>query len=435
VEIHKNKEEKGMTYLYLKTARPTKIEDLSQVRETVANLITKVKNEGDAAVYELTKKFDGVDRKQLKVSEEEFFAARKEVPYTLKEDILFGINQIRNFAKAQRDSISEFETEIYPGIHLGHRIVPIENVGAYVPGGRYPILSAAQMLIVPAKVAGSKRVIACTPPRSDGKVHPAVLLAAQESGVDDVYCTGGVQAIAAMAYGTETIKPVDIIAGPGNKWVTEAKRQVSGVVGLDLQAGPSEILVIADETGNADVIAADLLGQLEHDPNACCMLVTTSRELGEATIKEVEKQLLVLATADVARAAWENQGEVVVVADLDDAAKVSNDWAPEHLEIHTKYPKAILPKLTNYGSVFLGEAAAEVFADKVSGTNHTLPTARAARYTGGVWVGTFLKWITHQWVSEDGMRLLAEITVNQSNIEGMAAHAESAAIRLRKLQK
>ncbi|MZQ99256.1 MAG: histidinol dehydrogenase [Acidaminobacter sp.] len=423
-----------MAYEYLKEAKPAKAEDLSELRVTVADLIQQVKVGGDQAVYELAKKFDKIDRRALKVTEEEFYNARKEVPLTLKEDINFGINQIRNFAKAQRESLSEFEAEIYPGIHLGHRLIPVENVGTYVPGGRYPILSAAQMLIVPAKVAGSKRVIACTPPRSDGKVHPAVLYAAQESGVDDVYCIGGVQAIAAMAYGTETIKPVDIIAGPGNKWVTEAKRQVNGIVGLDLQAGPSEILIIADETGEADIIAADLLGQLEHDPNARCLLATTSRQLAVETIAEVEKQLSVLSTADVARVAWENQGEVVVVSDLNEAAHVANDWAPEHLEIHTKYPKVLLPKLTNYGAAFLGVETAEVFADKVAGTNHTLPTARAARYTGGVWVGTFLKWLTHQWVSQDGMKLLAEITVNQSTIEGMAAHAESAAIRLRKMK-
>ena len=423
-----------MAYEYLKEAKPAKAEDLSELRVTVADLIQQVKVGGDQAVYELAKKFDKIDRRALKVTEEEFYNARKEVPLTLKEDINFGINQIRNFAKAQRESLSEFEAEIYPGIHLGHRLIPVENVGTYVPGGRYPILSAAQMLIVPAKVAGSKRVIACTPPRSDGKVHPAVLYAAQESGVDDVYCIGGVQAIAAMAYGTETIKPVDIIAGPGNKWVTEAKRQVNGIVGLDLQAGPSEILIIADETGEADIIAADLLGQLEHDPNARCLLATTSRQLAVETIAEVEKQLSVLSTADVARVAWENQGEVVVVSDLNEAAHVANDWAPEHLEIHTKYPKVLLPKLTNYGAAFLGVETAEVFADKVAGTNHTLPTARAARYTGSVWVGTFLKWLTHQWVSQDGMKLLAEITVNQSTIEGMAAHAESAAIRLRKMK-
>lgn len=417
---------------YLKTAVPVKAQDLSQLRDVVTGLIQQVRDGGDKAIFEMTKKFDNIERQPLRVTEEEFAAAEKEVPLTLKEDIRFGINQIRNFAKAQRDSLSEFETEIYPGIHLGHRLVPVENVGCYVPGGRYPILSAAQMLIVPAKVAGSSRVIACTPPRSDGRVHPAVLFAAQEAGADEVYCVGGVQAIAAMAYGTETIRPVDLICGPGNKFVTEAKRQVNGVVGLDLQAGPSEIFVIADETGNADVIAADLLGQLEHDPNARCVLATTSRQLAQETMAEVEKQLNVLATADVARVAWENQGEVVVVDELDEAVQVANAWAPEHLEIHTRYPQVLLPKLTNYGAAFLGEAAAEVFADKVAGTNHTLPTARAARYTGGVWVGTFLKWLTHQWVSDEGMRLLARITVNQSTIEGMAAHAESAAIRLRK---
>jgi sulfopropanediol 3-dehydrogenase len=424
-----------MAYQYLKSAKPSKPEDQRKLTEEVANIIQKVRSEGDAAVIELTKKFDGIERKSLRVTEEEFAAARKAVPLSLKEDMKFGINQIRNFAQAQRNSLSEFETEIYPGIHLGHRLVPIANVGAYIPGGRYPILSAAQMLIIPARVAGSRRVIGCTPPRKDGKVHDAVLFAAEESGVDELYCVGGVQAIAAMAYGTETIKPVDIIVGPGNKWVTEAKRQVNGVVGLDLQAGPSEILVIADETGEADVIAADLLGQLEHDVNARGILVTTSRKLAEETIAEVEKQLKKLATADVAAVSWLNNGEVVVADDLDEAVEVANQWAPEHLEVHTKYPKVLLPKLTNYGSLFLGKEAAEVFADKVAGTNHTLPTARAARYTGGVWVGTFLKWITHQWVSKDAMRMLGEIVVNQSTIEGMAAHAESAAIRLRKQTK
>lgn len=421
-----------MAYQYLKSATPKKPEDQNQLTDVVAGIIQKVRAEGDAAVFELTKKFDGIERRDLKITEEEFETARNEVPLTLKEDMKFGINQIKNFAKAQLASLSEFEQEIYPGIHLGQRLVPIANVGAYVPGGRYPILSAAQMLIIPAKVAGTSRIIACTPPRSDGKVHPAVLFAAKESGADEVFCVGGVQAIAAMAYGTESIKPVDKIAGPGNKWVTEAKRQVNGVVGLDLQAGPSEILVIADDTARADIVAADLLGQLEHDPNARGMLVSTSRELAEETIAEVERQLNKLATADVARVAWENQGEVVVVDNLDEAAQAANEWAPEHLEVHTQYPQVLLPKLTNYGSAFLGERAAEVFADKVAGTNHTLPTARAARYTGGVWVGTFLKWITHQWVSDEGMRLLAKITLRQSTIEGMVAHGESAAIRLRK---
>jgi sulfopropanediol 3-dehydrogenase len=424
-----------MNLKYLKTAKPAKPEDLSQVRETVEQMIESVREKGDAAVIEYTRKLDGIERKDLRISKEEFAQARKELSPSLKEDMQFGINQVRSFARAQREAMKEIDIEISPGIHLGHRIVPISDVGAYIPGGRYPILSAAQMLVIPARVAGVHRVIGCTPPRKDGKVHPAVLFAAEESGVDDLFCVGGVQAIAAMAYGTETIKPVDKIVGPGNKWVTEAKRQVNGVVGLDLQAGPSEILVIADETAQADVVAADLLGQLEHDPNARGMLVTTSRELAAETILEVERQLEKLITSDVARPAWENQGEVVIVESLEDAAVISDQWAPEHLEIHTRYPHALLHRLSNYGSAFIGEAAAEVFADKVSGTNHALPTAGAARYTGGVSVNTFLKILTHQWVTEDAMRTLAGIVVRQSTIEGMAAHAESAAIRLRKLDK
>lgn len=417
---------------YLKQAVPKSPEDVRQMSESVAQLIAKVRSEGDAAVLELTERFDKVKRSSLAVTEAEFDKARKAIPHTLKEDMDFGINQVRSFAKAQLDTLAEFEAEIGPGIHMGHRIIPIASSGSYVPGGRYPILSAAQMLMIPAKVAGVKRVVGCTPPRADGEIHPAVLYAAQQSGVDELYCVGGVQAIAAMAYGTETIKPVDKIVGPGNAWVTEAKRQVNGVVGLDLQAGPSEILVIADETGLADVVAADLLGQLEHDPNARGVLVTTSRALAAETIKEVEKQLKVLDTADTAGVAWENQGEVVVVDSLEEAADFANEWAPEHLEIHTKYPHWLLDKLHNYGSCFVGVEAAEVFADKVSGTNHTLPTAGAARYTGGVWVGTFLKWITHQWVDEKAMRTLAGIVYRQSTVEGMTAHGESAAIRLRK---
>ena len=417
---------------YLKQAEPKKPEDLRQVSETVAQLIQTVRQGGDAAVMALTEKFDGIRQEKLVIGEDEFLAAEKSMPLTLKEDMDFGINQIRTFAKMQLETLGEFEKEIYPGIHMGHRLVPLASTGAYMPGGRYPILSAAQMLVIPAKVAGVGHIAACTPPRKDGKIHPAVLYAARKSGVDVCYCVGGVQAIAAMAYGTETIRPVDKIVGPGNKWVTEAKRQVNGVVGLDLQAGPSEILVIADSTGKPDVIAADLLGQLEHDPNARGVLVTTDRQLGADTILEVERQLGVLATADVASISWKNQGEVVIVDSLEEACEFANEWAPEHLEVHTKYPKAILSDLKNYGSCFLGVEAAEVFADKVAGTNHTLPTGAAARYTGGVWVGTFLKWITHQWVDAEAMRLLAGIVTRQSTIEGMMAHAESAAIRLKK---
>lgn len=417
---------------YLKTAVPKTPEDLRETSETVAQLIQKVRDEGDTAIYELTEKFDKIKQDHLVVTEDELLMAEKEIPLTLKEDMDFGINQIRNFAKAQRDSLQEVDAEIYPGIHLGHRIIPLSSAGAYVPGGRYPILSATQMLVIPAKVAGVPHVAMCTPPRRDGKIHPAVLYAAKQSGADICYCIGGVQAIAAMAYGTETIKAVDKIVGPGNKWVTEAKRQVNGVVGLDLQAGPSEILVVADATGKPDIIAADLLGQLEHDPNARACLVTDDRELGLETIREVERQLTVLPTADVAGVSWKNQGEVIVTDTMEEACVVANEWAPEHLEIHTKYPHVQLSQLHNYGSCFVGVEAAEVFADKVAGTNHTLPTARAARYTGGVWVGTFLKWITHQWVSEEAMKMLAGIVTRQSTIEGMYAHAESAAIRLRK---
>ena len=427
------KEDCIMSREYLKKAIPQIPEDMSEVVETVAKLISEVREKGDSAVRLLTKKFDNIDLEKMVYTEEDFNAAEKAMPVTLKEDMDFGFNQVTNFAKAQFDTISEFEKEVGPGIHMGHRIIPISSVGAYIPGGRYPILSAPPMLICPAKVAGVSRIVACTPPRRDGKLHPATLYAIKRCGADECYCVGGVQAIAAMAYGTETIRPVDKIVGPGNKWVTEAKRQVNGVVGLDLQAGPSEILVLADKTGQADIIAADLLGQLEHDPNARGVLVTNSRELGEATIAEVERQVKLLATCETASTSWKNHGEVVITSSMEEACDFANEWAPEHLEIHCKHPDVMLSRLHNYGSCFVGVNAAEVFADKVSGTNHTLPTGRAARYTGGVWVGTFLKWITHQGVDKEAMKLLAHIVYRQSTIEGMVAHAESAAIRLRKV--
>jgi histidinol dehydrogenase/sulfopropanediol 3-dehydrogenase len=286
------------------------------------------------------------------------------------------------------------------------------------------------MSLVPAKVAGVKRVLACSSPGREKRINPAILYTMASIGADEIYCLGGAQAIAAMAYGTETIRPVDLIVGPGNQYVMEAKRQVFGTVGIDFLAGPSECLVIADETARADYIAADLLAQCEHDPQARGAVVTTSEELGKAVLEEIERQLKDLETEDVARQSWEDHGEVVVVSTLEEAAAYANEYAPEHLEVHTRDPKAILPLLTSYGSLFLGEAAAEVFADKVAGTNHILPTLRGARYTGGLWVGNFLKVITHQWVDEQGMKVLAPYSVRQAEFETMDAHRRAALIRM-----
>lgn len=421
-----------MARSYLKKAIPQTAADIRALQENVAALIQEVRNGGDEAVRAMTKRFDGIDIGSFQVTEEEIISAEKAMPLTLKEDMDFAMNQVRTFAKAQLDTLHNLDVEVGEGVHLGHRVVPIGSAGAYVPGGRYPIIASCQMLVTPASVAGVKRIAAVTPPQKTGALHPATLYALKSCGATEIYKIGGVQAIAALAYGTETIKPVDKIVGPGNKYVAEAKRQVNGVVGLDLQAGPSEILIIADSTAHADVLAADLLGQLEHDPNAKGCLVTTDRELGEETIKEVEKQLVHLATRDVAGVSWKGQGEVVVVDSMEEACDFANEWAPEHLQIHCKYPEVMLNKVNNYGSCFLGEAAAEVFGDKVSGTNHTLPTGRAARYTGGVWVGTFLKWITHQWVTENAMKKLGYACYRECMAEGMVAHALAAAIRLEK---
>lgn len=421
-----------MALEYLKKAVPQTAADIKKLQDTVAALIQEVRDGGDEAVRAMTKRFDGIELGDFRVTEDEFLAAEKALPRTLKEDMDFAMNQVRSFAQAQRDTLHNLDVEVGEGIHLGHRIVPVSSAGAYVPGGRYPIIASCQMLVCPASVAGVKRIAAVTPPQKSGSLHPATLYALKSCGATEVYKVGGVQAIAALAYGTETIKPVDKIVGPGNKYVAEAKRQVNGVVGLDLQAGPSEILILADETAHADVLAADLLGQLEHDPNAKGCLCTTSKELGLETIKEVEKQLVHLATRDVAGVSWVGQGEVVVVDSMDEACDFANEWAPEHLQVHCKYPKVMLNKLYNYGSIFLGERAAEVYGDKVSGTNHTLPTGKAARYTGGVWVGTYLKWITHQWVTEDAMKKLGYACYRNCMAEGMVAHALAAAIRLEK---
>jgi histidinol dehydrogenase len=286
------------------------------------------------------------------------------------------------------------------------------------------------MSLVPAKVAGVKRVVACSSPGKEKRINPAILYTMGAIGAEEIYCLGGAHAIAAMAYGTESIKPVDLIVGPGNQYVTEAKRHVFGTVGIDFLAGPSECLIIADETARADYIAADLLAQCEHDTEARGALVTTSESLGKRTLEEIERQLRDLETEEVARKSWEDKGDVVVVPTLEDACAWTNDYAPEHLEVHTKDPKALLPLLTSYGSLFLGEAAAEVFADKVAGTNHILPTLRGARNTGGLWVGHFLKVMTHQWVDERGVKVLAPYSVRQAEFETMDAHRRAALIRL-----
>jgi len=419
----------GMHANYLKKAKPVLEADVKALRQAVEEIIDSVRREGDAALARYAKTFDGYEG-PVRVGDAAFEAACKELPAEIIEGLDFAIERVTAFAEAQRSRISEFEQEMIPGVFMGHRLVPVESCAAYVPAGRYPCLTSAVMSLVPAKVAGVRRIVACSSPGKEKRINPAILYTMVKIGADEIYCLGGAQAIAAMAYGTQTIAPVDLIVGPGNQYVMEAKRQVFGTVGIDFLAGPSECMVIADETGRADYIAADLLAQCEHDPQARGALVTTSEMLGRQVLAEIERQLKQLTTEAVTRQSWEDKGDVVVVPTLEDACAWANDYAPEHLEVHTRDPKALLSRLTSYGSLFLGEAAAEVFADKVAGTNHILPTLRGARYTGGLWVGHFLKVITHQWVDARGVKVLAPYSVRQGEFETMDAHRRAALIRL-----
>jgi sulfopropanediol 3-dehydrogenase len=399
------------------------------VENAVSAIIQRVRQDGDAALKSYLRQFDEVDIEELRVQESDIQKAQSQLPQTMIEDIQFSVKRIRAFAQAQRQTLSEFEQEMIPGVYLGQRVIPIETVGAYVPGGRYPLLSSAQMAIIPAKVAGVSNVKVCTPPTKTGEVHPAVLVAAHLSGADEIYRVGGAQAIAALAYGTESIAPVNKITGPGNLYVTEAKRQVHGQVGIDLLAGPSEVLVVADQFANPVYVASDLLAQAEHDINARVALVTTDRTLGMAVLREIEEQLKTLPTANIARFSWERRGQVFLADSLEEAILLVNEWAPEHLHVQTINAYDIKDQFINYGSLFLGELSSVVYADKVCGTNHILPTRGAAKYTGGVWVGTFLKVVTYQKIEQQGVDVLAPHCVRQSSQEGLIGHLRSANVR------
>jgi sulfopropanediol 3-dehydrogenase len=336
---------------------------------------------------------------------------------------------VRGFAQAQRQSLSNVEVETLPGVTLGHKVIPVASAGSYVPGGRYAILASAHMTIVTAKVAGVGRVAACTPPLA-AELPASTIAAMHLAGADEIYCLGGVQAIAALALGTETIAPVEFIAGPGNVYVAEAKRQLFGRVGIDLLAGPTEIVIVADETADAELVAADLLAQAEHGPTSPAVLVTTSTELGGAVEQELKRQLENLPTADVAAAAWRERGEIRVVADDDEAVGILDELAFEHVEVHTRDPDWFLARLRNYGSLFLGETTTVAYGDKTIGTNHILPTGRAARYTGGLWVGKYLKTVTYQRVTPAASGAIAELSARLSRLEGFEAHARSCDLRV-----
>ena len=411
---------------YIKAPQEIAAADDERVRELVADIRRNVAERGDAALREYSLQFDGVDVDELRIGEADIEAARLACDDQLLEGARFATERITAFAHAQLATLKPLDIEVLPGIHLGHRLIPLQRVGAYVPGGRYPLLSAPLMAIIPAKVAGVDEIHVCTPPR----VHPAVLYAAHLAGATHIYRVGGAQAIAAFTFGTETIPRVDKICGPGNMYVNEAKRQAVGRVGIDQLAGPSEIFVLADETADPKIVAADLLAQAEHDPETRVGLITTSRRVGEATLREIERQLELLATAQIAGASWAKRGEIVLCRDEGDMILYSDHVAAEHLQIHTANADELAGRLRNYGSLFIGQDSSVVYSDKVVGTNHILPTGGAAHYTGGVWVGTFLKVCTHQRIERNGVEVLAEYAVRQSANEGLEGHRKAAEIRV-----
>lgn len=420
-----------MTIRWLKKEKRMSDQDVKALRSDVGAIIEKVRREGDAALREFEKKFDRYEPPSFRVSPGEAGNAGNLLPPEVREELDFAMKQVRAFAEAQKECLVPFEKELYPGMKMGHRVLPVESCGCYVPAGRYPCLTAAVMSVMPAKVAGVKRIVVCSPPGREGRINPGILYTLHEMGVGEIYCLGGAQAIAALAYGTETIRPVSLVVGPGNQYVMEAKKQVFGACGIDFLAGPSEVMVIADDTGSPEIIAADLLAQLEHDPNARGSLVTTSEALAKAAIGAVEAQLKELKTADVASLSWASGGEVVVCDAIGECAAYANEYAPEHLEIHSRNPREVMPLLHSYGSLFLGEQTAEVFADKISGTNHSLPTGAAAKYTGGLWVGNYLKVITHQEsTTRRNTLMLARYAEVQAEYETMEAHRKAATIRI-----
>lgn len=407
----------------------------AQVRQTVENILSDIEKKGDSAVRELSEKFDNWSPEQFRLTDEQIQACVDALDESTKHDIEFAQTQVRNFAQIQRDSMHDVEVETMPGVVLGHKNVPVNSVGCYIPGGKYPLVASAHMSVLTAKVAGVKRVIACAPP-FNGQPNVAIVAAMAMAGADEIYCFGGVQAVGAMALGTETIAPVDMIVGPGNAFVAEAKRQLFGRVGIDLFAGPTETLVIADEEGcDPELAAADLLGQAEHGYNSPAVLLTNSETFAKETVKEVERQLTILPTAEIAGKAWENYGQVILCDSYEEMIEVADDLASEHVQVMTKDPKYFLDNMTNYGALFLGRETNVSYGDKCIGTNHTLPTNKAARYTGGLWVGKFIKTCTYQRVTESASLKVGEYCSRLCALEGFAGHKEQADIRVRRYKE
>jgi sulfopropanediol 3-dehydrogenase len=404
----------------------------TKVRETVEAILADVEARRDEAVRDLSRKFDNWSPENFRLSEPEIERAIAQVPRRDLDDIRFAQAQVRNFAEKQKATLTDLEVETLPGVVLGHRHIPVNSIGCYVPGGRYPMVASAHMSIVTARVAGVKRIAACAPPFRGGP-HPAIVAAMHFGGADDIFVLGGVQAVAAMALGTQSIPAVDMIVGPGNAYVAEAKRQLFGRVGIDLLAGPTETLIIADDSVDAEVCATDLLGQAEHGPTSPAILVTDSEKLARATMAEVERILKILPTADAARKAWEDFGEVIVCDDADEMVREADRIASEHVQVMTRDPDFFLARMVNYGSLFLGPRTNVAYGDKVIGTNHTLPTRKAARYTGGLWVGKFLKTCTYQKVLTDEASAMIGATCSRLCVlEGFLGHAEQANVRVRR---
>ncbi|TQF80139.1 histidinol dehydrogenase [Elioraea sp. Yellowstone] len=403
--------------------------DRRALEDRVREILDDIAANRDDAVRRYARQFDRWENGTFRVSDDAIRAVERALPETFKEDFAYAHAKVTGFARAQRESMQEFQTEIEPGITLGQKLIPVAKVGCYIPGGKYPLISAAIMSVATAKVAGVGHIIGAAPPRDAEGIYPQTLYALHRSGADEIYCIGGVQALASMAYGCVGMTPRDLITGPGNAFVAEAKRQLFGTVGIDLLAGPTEILVIADDTADPALVAADLLGQAEHGPDSPAWLVTTSRRFGEQVLAEIALQLRTLPTAAIAGKAWETLGEVIVVDSDEEAVAVSDEYAPEHLEVQTARDDWYLARLTNYGSLFVGEQSTVAYGDKGVGTNHTLPTGRAARYTGGLWVGKFIKTVTWQRLSDDASRRIAPIMGRICHEEGMLAHERTADVR------
>ena len=408
------------------------IEADAKVRSTVENILSDVGKRGDEAVRELSKKFDNYEPENFILTDNEIETAISKVSKRDIEDIKFAQAQVRNFATKQLECIKDLEVETLPGVILGHKNIPMNAVGCYVPGGKYPMVASAHMSVLTAKVAGVKEITASAPPQG-GEPHPAIVAAMHMGGADKILCLGGIQAVAAMAIGTETIKGVDMLVGPGNMFVAEAKRQLFGRVGIDLFAGPTETLVIADDTSDPEICAIDLLGQAEHGPTSPAILLTNSKNLAIKTLEEIERQLEILPTREIAKVSWKEYGQVILCDSIHEMVKVADDLAFEHVQVMTENPDYFHENMTNYGALFLGQRTNVAFGDKVIGTNHTLPTKAAARYTGGLWVGKFLKTCTYQKViTDEASSMVGEYCSRLCALEGFAGHGEQANVRIRR---